>query len=51
MIISQIYLDENKMTEALKYAQESYDTAPLSVQTDLARAVQNIRSQIHANKK
>ena len=51
MIISQVYLDENKMTEALKYAQESYDTAPLSVQTDLARAVQNIRSQIHANKK
>lgn len=47
ILISQIYLDKNKIATALKYAQQSYDTAPSSVQPELARAVQNMRSQIH----
>jgi protein disulfide-isomerase len=48
MIISQVYLDNNKMTDALKYAQASFESAPASAQAEIARAIQNIRSQIHS---
>ena len=47
-IISQVYLDKNQMPSALKYAQESYDTAPSSVKPEIGLAVHNIRSQIHS---
>ena len=48
LLVSQVYLDKNEMTAALNYAQQSYESAPSSVQPELARAVQNIRSQIHS---
>lgn len=49
MIISQIYLDKNHMISALKYAQYSYEHAPATTRSELARAVHNIRSQIHSS--
>jgi len=48
MIVSQVYLDSNQMLNALKYAQASYECAPSTVQPEIARAIQNIRSQIHS---
>lgn len=48
MIISQVYLDKNELSNALKYAQYAYESAPSTVQADLAKAVQNIRVQMHA---
>lgn len=50
ILVSQVYLDKNEMTTALKYAQQSYESAPSCVQPELARAVQNIRSQIHSSR-
>lgn len=49
LLISQVYLDKNEMTSALNYAQLSYESAPACVQPELSRAVQSIRSQIHAS--
>jgi protein disulfide-isomerase len=46
MIISQVFLDKNQMADALKYAQKSYDSAPASVQSEIATAIQNIKSLI-----
>lgn len=45
ILISQVYLDKDKIATALKYAQQSYESAPSSVQPELARAVKNMRSQ------
>lgn len=50
LLISQVYLDNNEMTTALNYAQQSYESAPLCVQPELSRAIQNIRSQIHSSR-
>lgn len=49
-IISQVYLDKNEMPSALKYAQESYDSAPNSVRPEIGLAIRNIRSQIHSSR-
>jgi protein disulfide-isomerase len=46
MIISQVYLDKNKFFDALKYAKASYESAPASVQPEIAIAVKNIQSQL-----
>lgn len=46
IIISQVYLDKNQMPDALKYAQKSHDSAPASVQAEIATAIQNIQSLI-----
>lgn len=48
MIVSQVYLDKNQMSNALKYAQASYEFAPPSARTEIARAIKNIRSQINS---
>lgn len=48
MIISQVYLDKNHLTAALKHAQASYDSSPNSVQSEIASAIRNIQSQINA---
>lgn len=42
MIISQVFLDKNKIKEALSYAKSSYDTAPPSVKAEIYLAIQNI---------
>jgi protein disulfide-isomerase len=46
MIISQVYLDNNQMSNALKYAQYAYNSAPSSVQPEIATAIQSIKSLI-----
>jgi protein disulfide-isomerase len=46
LLISQVYLDQNEMTSALKYAQQSYECAPSCAQPELLMVVQNIRSKI-----
>lgn len=48
LLISQVYLDQNEMTSALKYAQQSYECAPFCARPELSTVVQNIRSQIHS---
>lgn len=48
MIVAQVYLDKNLMSIALKYAQDAYESAPPSVRPEIARAVQNISSQIQS---
>lgn len=45
MIISQVYLDKNKIPNALKFAQSSYDSAPVNAQPQIATAIRNIRLQ------
>ncbi len=45
-IISQVYLDHDQLPKALKYAQDCYESAPYGAQPEIARAIQNIRSQI-----
>jgi protein disulfide-isomerase len=49
LLVSQVYLDKNEMTKALKYAQASYEAAPACVQSELSRAISSIRSQIHSS--
>lgn len=43
MIISQVFLEKNKPMQALQFAQSSYDSAPLTVRSDIAIAIQNIK--------
>lgn len=50
MIISQVYLDKNQLTSALKHAQASYDASPPSVQGEIASAIRNIQSQLNATR-
>jgi protein disulfide-isomerase len=47
MIISQVYLDQNKLAQALRYAQSCYDNAPATVQPEIATAIKNIQAQAH----
>lgn len=46
MTISQVFLDKNKFSKALEYAQASYESAPVSVKSDIATAVKNIKKEI-----
>jgi hypothetical protein len=46
MIISQVYLDKNRLVEALDHARASYYAAPPSVQSEIALAITNIQSQL-----
>ena len=46
MTISQVFLDKNKLSKALEYAQASYESAPTSVKSDIATAVKNIKKEI-----
>lgn len=48
MIISQVYLDKNQMAEALEFAQASHDSAPSSAQSEISKAIENIRPQVHS---
>lgn len=47
MIVSQVYFENNKLPEALQYAQSSYQTAPSTVQPEIASAIKSLQSQIH----
>lgn len=46
MIIAQVFLDKNKLPQALQYAQSSLRYAPTTVKPDIALAIQNIHSQL-----
>jgi protein disulfide-isomerase len=46
IIVSQVFLDKNKLGQALKYAQSSYDAAPPTVQPEIATAIRNIQTQL-----
>lgn len=46
MIISQVYLDKNRLEDALEHAQSSHENAPLKVQPDIATAIKNIESKL-----
>lgn len=43
MIIAQVYLDKNKLKDALKHAQASHATAPGGVQPQIQTFIQNIQ--------
>ena len=45
MIISQVFLDNNKLALALRYAQSSYEAAPPTVQKEIATAIRNLQTQ------
>lgn len=45
MIILQVYLDRDQLQDALKYAQDCYESAPYVVQSEIAKAIYNIRLQ------
>lgn len=45
MIISQLYLDKNDLSDALKYAKAAQESAPSNVKPDIETAIANI--QIH----
>lgn len=46
MIISQVYLDSNKLSKALQYAQQSLKSAPPAMKPEIALAIDNIQAQI-----
>lgn len=46
MIISQVYFEEDKLPEALKYAQSSYQSAPSTVQPTIGLAIKNIQTKL-----
>ena len=46
MIISQFFLDKNRLPQALDHAQASLELAPDSVKSDIATAVKNIKTAI-----
>lgn len=46
MLISQIFLEKNQLNKALDYAIASYETAPSSVQPDIAIAIKTMQSQL-----
>lgn len=46
MLISQVFLDHNKLDQALRYAQSSYDSAPAAVQPQIATAIRNLTAHL-----
>lgn len=46
MIISQVYLDKNRLEDALEHAQSSQETAPAKVQADIATTIKNIELKL-----
>jgi protein disulfide-isomerase len=47
MLISQVYFDQNYLSEALRYAQASYQAAPLGVQPEIGMAIKSIQLLMH----
>ncbi len=45
MIVSQVYLDNNKLSQALKHAQSCYEVAPATIRPEVALAIKNIQNQ------
>jgi protein disulfide-isomerase len=49
MIVSQVYLDCDQMSNALHHAEASYESAPAAARQQIARTIQSIRSQLHSS--
>lgn len=47
MIVSQVYLDKNQLSAALKHAQASFESSPTSVQSEIASAIRSIQLQLN----
>lgn len=50
MIISQVYLDKNRLEDALEHAHFSHESAPTKVQPDIATAIKNIELKLAASR-
>jgi protein disulfide-isomerase len=50
MIISQVYLEKNRLSDALKHAKAAHSAAPATVQTEIASAIASINSQLTASR-
>ena len=46
MLISQVFLEHNKLAQALSYAKSSYATAPAQVQPEIATAIRNLSAEL-----
>lgn len=46
MIISQVYLDKNRLNDALKHAEAAHKVAPANVQSEISSAVASIQAQL-----
>lgn len=46
MIISQVYFDQNNLSESLKFAESSYISAPPSAKAEISTAIKSIQSQL-----
>lgn len=46
MLVSQTFYDKDRLSEALEYAEFSYNAAPPTVQPDIATAIKNMRSSV-----
>lgn len=46
MIISQVFLDKNNLSQALKYAQASLVSAPPTIKPDISVAIKTIQAQL-----
>lgn len=46
MLISQVFFEKEKFSEALQYAQSSYQSAPETAQPEIATAIHNIEANI-----
>ncbi|MCB1114258.1 MAG: thioredoxin family protein [Chlamydiia bacterium] len=47
MTISQVFLDKNKLQQALDHARASYESAPESVRQEIATAIRNIQTTLN----
>lgn len=46
MIVSQFFLDNNKLQDALNHAQAAHQSAPLSARVDIASVIENIETEL-----
>lgn len=46
MIISQVFLDQHQLKQALKFAESAYYSAPASIRPEISVVIKNIQSQI-----
>lgn len=46
MLISQVYFEHDKLSEAIYYANSSYETAPSEMQADILLAIKNMQASL-----
>lgn len=50
MLVSQVYFEKNQLSEALRHAKSSYESAPQAAQPEIAIAIHSIEEKIPAQK-